>query len=366
MKVMLVITDLDYGGAEIQVVKLAKAFFDRGHTVTVVSIMKDKAFRQGLQDYGISVISLDLRSSADIVMACVKFIKTVRSSMPDVIHSHMYHANIFTRMLKLLYPAIPIISTAHSTNEGAGTRHLLYKLTKHIPAITTNVSKSSIERYSRLGLVVPNKSTHMYNGIEIENATNNAKLGNEDIFKWIAIGRLVDDKDYHNLIYAVKNIYMLKNFELKIIGEGRDRPMLESMIKKYGLQNHVKLEGHKDNIPELLSQADAMVMSSRNEGLPMVLLEAGLQGLPIVATNVGGNAEVVLNGMGGYVVIPENSVDLANHMLKIMHLGIEERKKMGQFNRLHVSNEFDLNVIADGWIKMYESVSKNNPRQENV
>ena len=366
MKIMLVITDLDYGGAEIQVVKLAKAFFNMGHNVSIVSIIKDKAFRQELEEYGISVISLDLKESTNIISACIKFVRIVKNNAPDIIHSHMYHANIFTRILKLFYLTIPIISTAHSTNEGAGIRHILYRLTKYIPAMTTNVSRSSIEKYSLLGLVAPNKSTYMYNGIEIEDATIKMGIEDRDIFRWIAVGRLVEDKDFCNLIYAVKNIHRLKSFELKIVGEGKDRPMLTSMINTYGLQNHVKLEGHRDNIPELLGQADAMVMSSRNEGLPMVLLEAGLQGLPIVATNVGGNAEVVVNRMGGYIVISENPVDLANHMLKMMDLKTEQRLEMGQFNNLHISKEFNINIIADKWVKMYESVLKNKSQQDNV
>jgi len=103
-----------------------------------------------------------------------------------------------------------------------------------------------------------------------------------------------------------------------------------------------------------MNAADAYVMSSAWEGMPMVLLEASATGLPIVATDVGGNREVVLHNKTGFLVPPKDSDALAHAMLLLMHLPRALRNQMGQRAREHVLAHFDLERVVDSWEELYQ------------
>jgi glycosyltransferase involved in cell wall biosynthesis len=104
------------------------------------------------------------------------------------------------------------------------------------------------------------------------------------------------------------------------------------------------------------NSADAYVMSSAWEGTPMVLLEAGATGLPIVATAVGGNGEVIVDGQTGFLVPPGDSEALMQAMLRLMDLSPEERVRMGLAGRAHVEANYSLERVVDQWEKLYQEL----------
>lgn len=356
MKIMLLITGLDVGGAEIQVVKLAKKFRSFEHSVSVVSLTREKAFKDELLDNGIRVESLNITGVLSLLSSVPRYVALIHKNEPDIIHSHMYHANIYSRLLKLFYRKTPIISTAHSSNEGGGLRNILYKLTKKIPSLTTNVSKNSISRFISLNLAEKNRAMHVYNGISVEDIRKKKYQERSGIFNWVAVGRLIEDKGYVDLIHAVKIIENHHEFDLKIYGQGHQHNMLQNLIDDLNLTKKIHLMGLNKDIMKILQKADAFVMTSVNEGLPMVLLEASVAGLPIVATEVGGNSEIVSDGSGGYIVNPSAPFELSRAMMKIMSSNLDDRLKMGQVNQEHVVNTFNLDVVAKRWIDIYSSI----------
>ena len=113
------------------------------------------------------------------------------------------------------------------------------------------------------------------------------------------------------------------------------------------------LTSMRGDVPHLMAAADAFVLSSAWEGMPMVLLEASASALPIVATRVGGNAEVVLEGESGLVAPPHDSAALAKHMLRIMSMSPTERAAMGSRWRNYVKAAYDRPTILDTWERIY-------------
>jgi len=118
----------------------------------------------------------------------------------------------------------------------------------------------------------------------------------------------------------------------------------------------VHLLGVRRDIPDLLNATDAFVLPSLWEGMPLTLLEASATALPIVATDVGGNAEVVLEGKTGYLVPVRDTNALAQAMLRVMSLSEADRITMGQAGRKHIVQNFDLERVVDRWEALYREL----------
>jgi glycosyltransferase involved in cell wall biosynthesis len=123
-----------------------------------------------------------------------------------------------------------------------------------------------------------------------------------------------------------------------------------------GLSRRVRFMGVRDDIPDLMNAADAQVLSSSMEGMPLVLQEASAIGLPIVATDVGGNAEVVRSGHSGLIVPPNDSQALADAMRSVMAMTPQQRAAMGRVGRQHVESNYDINRVLDRWEEIYREL----------
>lgn len=172
----------------------------------------------------------------------------------------------------------------------------------------------------------------------------------------ISVGRLAEAKDQVTLLRAMK-VLKDKNRAccLALVGEGELRESLESIILELGLQNHVHLFGNRTDVDALLPQADMFVLSSRREGLPMVLLEAMACGLPIVSTKVGGIGEIVADGVNGFLVPPENP-DLLAEGIEQMLTDPDLAVKIGSTNRQKVVGEFSMANSARCYEQLYENI----------
>jgi glycosyltransferase EpsD len=130
-----------------------------------------------------------------------------------------------------------------------------------------------------------------------------------------------------------------------------------SYAEKLGIQNNVKFMGYRRDIPELLAACDVAVSSSRQEGLPINIVEAMAMGKPIVATRVRGNSDLIVDQKGGFLINLNDSDAMANALLKIYELGCENND-MGKFNVKHVQN-FSVNNVNVELKEIYKSLGVN-------
>jgi glycosyltransferase involved in cell wall biosynthesis len=145
-----------------------------------------------------------------------------------------------------------------------------------------------------------------------------AGVGADDLFL-LSVGRLVYQKAHEVLVAAMPAVLKkFPNAKAGICGDGVLRPDLEAQIQSLGLSDSVKLLGKWDNVAKFLASADVFVLPSRWEGLPIALLEAMSAGLPVVATNVEGVDEVILEGENGLLVPVENTDALADAILQLL------------------------------------------------
>jgi glycosyltransferase involved in cell wall biosynthesis len=174
---------------------------------------------------------------------------------------------------------------------------------------------------------------------------------------WLAVGRFEIAKDYPNMLRAFATVRRQQpGAVLLLVGRGSLQGETEALARELGLGDAVRFVGVRSDVAEVMSAADGYVMSSAWEGMPMVLLEAAAAALPIVATEVGGNHEVVRQGETGFLVPPRDPEALGQAMLRLGRLPAPERRAMGQRGRDHIRSHYDLGRVAQRWEDLYREV----------
>lgn len=360
--ICFLITSLAYGGAEIQLLRLATRLRARGWDVRVVSMRPPKAYVHELEAAGIAVSSLDIRKKYPDPRPIFRLARLIWSCRPKIVHGFMVHANLLARIVRLISPIPVLICSARSIDEGGRIRELLYRLTDPLCDITTQVSRAGLERYVEVGAVARNKICFIPNGVDIEqfrpdsNVRNRMRgeMGLDAAFMWLAVGRFDVAKDYPNMLSAFAEVAKKRQDSVLIlVGDGPLRSEMQGLAQNLALADRVRFLGIRRDIPELMNAADGYVMSSAWEGMPNVLLEACSSGLPSVVTDVGGNAEVVLDNVMGFLVSPKDPKSLSEAMLRLMNLSGQKRREMGDAARQYVKANHSLDRVADMWEMLY-------------
>ncbi len=372
-RISILTTGLARGGAEIQVVSLAKGLKKRGWLVSVESMLPPKAFVEDLAAWEIPVCSLGMQRGLPNPLAIWRLAQRWRSFRPNVVHCHMVHANLLGRITRILSPVQVLIATAHNTWEGARWRDWAYRITEPLGDLTTNVSQAALERYVRDKVTSRRRSIYMPNGIDTglfapDPAIRQGKrreLGWHEEFVWLAVGNLRTAKDYPNLLRAFGELQQKRpGIRLAIAGSGELLPALQAQVRALQLGDRVQFLGERTDVRELMQAADGFAMSSEWEGLPLVLIEASASALPIVATKVGGNGEVVEEGQTGFLVPPLNAHALAEAMERVTSLGAMDRQRLGAAGRKRAEAFYGIEHILSKWENIYEQLLQvNAPRR---
>ena len=175
------------------------------------------------------------------------------------------------------------------------------------------------------------------------------------------MGRFETAKNYPNMLRAFARVRAERSDAvLLLVGRGSLQAETEALSGSLGLNGAVRFVGTREDVPEFMTVADGYLMSSTWEGMPMVLLEASAAGLATVATRVGGNQEVVQEGVSGFLVPPSDDRALAAAMLRLMALPEAERRAMGARGNAHVRENYGLGRVVDRYEKIYrEALGKN-------
>jgi glycosyltransferase involved in cell wall biosynthesis len=366
MRVTYITTGLAYGGAETQIKELATRLQRRGWKISIASMLPPIAYVEELEAAGICVYNLRMRRKVPDPRAVLRLAAIMRRERPLLIHSHMIHANLLARMTRLFVKMPVLICTAHSITEGGRPRELAYRLTDSLADITTQVSEAGRQRYIQVGAAPPHKIVCIPNGIDTSRFQPNPTVRQAvreqlgcapDAFVWLTVGRLEPVKNHLELLCAFREVAAVHpHARLLIAGQGPLQAAIEQRIAELGLADRVRLLGLRRDIPDLLNATDAFVLPSLWEGMPLTLLEASATALPIVATDVGGNSEVVLDGKTGYLVPPQEAKALTQAMLRVMNLSEADRSAIGQAGRAHVVQNFDLERVVDRWEALYREL----------
>ncbi len=360
----MVIPGLDrMGGAERQVMLLAKGLKRRGWRASVVALSGSGGeARRDLESAGVAFLTLSMRKGLADPRGWVRFHVWLRRERPDVVHAHLSHAVWLARWARLGAAIPAVVDTLHSSSTGTVGRRLGYRLSRRLADRVTAVSEAVAKAHLQARMVSGEKLTVLPNGIDTKawrpdaqvRAVMRGQLDLEDVFVWLAVGRLEPVKDYPTLLAAMARVP--EPSLLLIAGAGPLRSELAGLAARLGVGRRVRFLGFQPEVKRWMQTADGFVLASRWEGLPMALLEASACGLPIVATDVPGTREAVADGQTGRLAAPGEAEALAAAMTATILDSPEERSAMGTRARERAIERFGLEAVLDRWERVYREL----------
>jgi glycosyltransferase involved in cell wall biosynthesis len=357
MNIVFLISGLKMGGAEVQVCALASEIFKRGHNVSIVSLMDGVVVTPDFPD--IKVITLGLEGVSSLPGAFSRFRRFVKEFSPDIVHSHLFHANIFSRLFKLFYGLPFLVCTAHNTYDGGLGRVVLYRATDSINDVFTNVSQEAVDSFVDKKATTADRIRVVYNGIDTEkfkfDESTSCALRSEfnipkDAKLILAVGRLHTQKNFSLLLDAISSI-STSQVVLVIVGAGPLLAELRNKALNLGIQDKVVFAGVRTDVPKLMGAADLFVLSSSWEGFGLVVAEAMASEVLTVATDCGGVKEVL--GDCGYLIPPDDMSALSGAISQALLISEEKRESLTRNGRKRVVNLFSIENAVNNWLSIY-------------
>lgn len=359
-----------WAGAEVQICTLLSQLQKLPTLKMSAIILNEGELLKRLTGSGMDVHLINEKSNSffQILKDAGKYLREKRI---DLIHSHRYKENILAALLKKQGVSQYIVQTIHGEAEpfkgidkiksmiSTSLNH--YYTKKYFDRIVT-VSEDIKNRanivFDRKRLLAIHNSIDLHKVAPSRNAVDlRTELGIE--INQLVIGtagRLVPVKGYDiflkaaNLIreYSPETIFVLA-------GDGPLREELETKCSELNLSKNFRFLGFRHDIVNLINMFDLFVMSSHNEGIPIILLEAMSLSVPVVATNVGGIPEVVKDGQTGLLVKPGDPYALCKACLKMLE-NKELRKKLGEKGKERIVGEFEVAKQAENFFEVYRDL----------
>lgn len=365
MKVLFVITGLSMGGAEKVVADLADALVADGCEAMLVYLTGKLEVRP--RSDAVPVTCLRIDSPFDIVGGYRRLRRIVRGFQPDIVHSHMFHATMLTRLLRLTMPVPRMVSTMHTGHPGTRRlRTLAYRFTDRLTDISTNVSCEAAEAFIASRAVGAGRMVAIHNGIAVDRfrpstgarAAVRQALGlDAGCRMFLAVGRLNWSKDYANLFHALARLPADLDFRLFIAGDGPLRERLQGQVGELGLSSRVRFLGIRQDVADLMCAADVFVSSSVWESFGLVVAEAMACGCVVVATDSGGVREVL--GDAGYLVPSRDPQALATALLAAASLPQAAAAERGAAARRRIVETYSFDRSIAGWRELYAGLMAN-------
>lgn len=339
------ITDMGVGGAERVVLDLIREM-DRGLVDSRVVAFTDD--RSGLDLYGAPDVPFDqiaVRSRQGLKpLRICDYVALLRDLRPDIVHAHMFHALLLTQLaVRFVEPAPKIVFTSHIAQIPA-LRRAWIKATRGRRAADIIFSEGQHSQLNAAAtLVIPN-------GVPVAPSRGRPVRRSGSPTRFIFVGRLAEQKDPVGLVTAFAQAG-LEGATLDMIGEGPLRAEVERKIRVLGLQAQVRLAGLQGDIRQWLRRTDALVLHSHYEGLPIALLEAGAEGLPVLSTPVGAIPTVLADDCG-YLAQP------SEYPAALRHIADHPDEAHGRGERLYaaVTARYSIAAMAKAHLHLYHSV----------
>ncbi len=366
LRILLVVNDMGYGGAEVQVAELARRYARAGHVVKVVALVRFIDLEPWIREAGVETEALGMHYGRLRPADLWRWSRTVRAFRPDVVHAHLSASILVARVGRLLAQVPVVVSTSHAPFELPPRRYPMFRVTDRLDDLWTNVCREGVRTFVAERAVSARKAELASNGIDLARfapsadvrARVRAEMGaGEDELVWLTVGSFrSEQKDYDNLLHALALVLRSQpHVRAWLAGEGALLPEKQRLAERLGIADHVRFLGLRKDVHDLMRAADGFVMGSAWEAFPIVLLEASASALPIVTTDVGDNGRIV-GPEGGILVPPKSAERLADAMIEVGRRSAAERHAMGQAGRARVEREFEMTRVADRWVERYRAL----------
>lgn len=375
MRVLTVVDALKLGGAETLIAQLGRVSPDAGIDLSVLSLHGRSPQRSTLEpllrESGVEPEYLGVTRTLDVA-GYRRLVARLRQTRPDVVHAHLEMA------MTMAVPAarragIPVVVTFHHVHRplsgrASGRERLAVEIATRSDAAIF-VSQASLdsfaERYRR-GRPVPASWTVVHNGIDLDYFTPPPGGGTAPLPADLGVDRadgrvvtvLAALRDFKGITHAIDAwpavLARQPAARLLLVGSGEQEPALRAQVARLGLTGSVIFAGMRSDVPDVLRGSDLTVLPSiYGENLPTVLMEAGGCGRPVVASDVGGIADIVADGQTGLLVPPGDTAGLATAMVRLLD-DPDLRERMGRAGRARMEQRFDARLWARSLRAVYQ------------
>ena len=364
-----VVHSLHIGGAELLVTELSRALRDRFRFV-FACLDGTGPLAEQLRDEGHVVEVLERQSGVD--WRCARrFARFLREQQVAVIHAHQYTPFFYALMARGFAGRTPIVFTEHGRQHPDYRRlkrvvcnRLLLRPDDRVIAVGEAVRQALIRHEG----IPASRVELLFNGIRLQLFRNAAddramrsqvrsELGLSDSeFVVVQVARLNSLKDHATAARAIaRAARQVGSLRWLVVGDGEERAALEATLREQQIGGITQLLGSRRDVPRLLAASDVCLLSSISEGIPLTLIEAMAARLPVVATDVGGVAEVVVPDFTGLLAPAKDDATLAQHLIRLA----QDRTvgpRLGRNGAARATDLFSFERMAEGYAKVFEEV----------
>jgi glycosyltransferase involved in cell wall biosynthesis len=362
LNVVHVVASLDVGGLE-RVVLDVVTHADRTRVAPrVICLDRLGAWASRLSDAGIPVECVP-RADGWMPGRILRLARLLRASAADVVHTHNVKSHLHGALAARLGGGAVVVSTKHGRNFPTTViGRVANRFACRSCSDLVGVSRDCAAIWHELESADADKVSVITNGIDVS-AFPYSSRPEPAPPRAVCVARLSAVKDPLTLLRATRRVVDIEPaFRLDLVGDGPLRSAVEAAIGELRLGDAVRVRGTMDDVRAALMEASFFVMASTSEGVSMTLLEAMATGLPVVATRVGGNPEVVADGKTGLLVPPRAPEALANAMLWMLQHSAA-RQRMGRDARRRVEERFSLRQTVDAYEQLYRRAVEDRGRR---
>ncbi len=309
-----------------------------------------------------------LHFSRSRIKALLKYRKLIHQISPDILHSHSFQPGVWGRLFKRRN--IAHTCTFHNQYPYFFSNNFRSLFKRKIELYSICYSKTKVICVSNSVQATLQKLMPDYpaiviaNGIRVDYLSNyseqhKSRVSNSDNnnFLIISVGRLDDQKGFDILLRSIaiiKNKY--RNVKLQIVGEGKERKMLENLAMELNIEQLVAFEGYQNDPFKFLARASIYVCSSRYEGFGLSIAEAMALGLAVVSTRIDGVSSLIKDYDTGLFANPEDPEDLAKKITFIIE-NSELRQKISRNGQLFINENFDIKDTTNRYCEIYKKIA---------
>jgi sugar transferase (PEP-CTERM/EpsH1 system associated) len=356
LSVVHLVLSLNIGGLEMVVLNLVQHIDRSRFHVRVLCLQELGLLADRCRAMGIPIESLECRQQSKI-QTLKRLKRRLAALRPDILHTHNPSPHIFGAVAARLTGVPVVIHTKHGRNYpsafiSVALNRLAASLSDSVVAVSEDAGRvaSQVERIPARKLLV------IRNGIELPPCPASSTANPTQGKRAVHVARLHPIKDQATLLRAARIVADVEpTFHLDIVGDGPAAAELATLTGRLNLSQHVRFLGYRSDVEAMLAGADMFVLSSVSEGISLTLLEAMAAGLAVVATDVGGNREVIARSETGLLVTAQSPEALAEAILTLLRDPALARA-MGQAGRQRVERLFDLRQTVSQYELLYSQL----------
>ncbi len=351
-RVFFLLDSFMLGGTETQAVELARRLDPAHYQVTLGCLRMSGPLLERLSGTSVRIVNIDLGAGVDSssgVFAILKLARLLRKERMQILHAHDLWSNL-AGMAAAMLARVPVIITSqrdlsHDAWYGTYRRRFLRLMQSRSSAVVTNAKAIRDGLIDRDGVPAA-KILVVYNGVDLERFRTSVDRtqiirGSEGKKLIVLVGNMISEVKGHSVLISAAMEVVRRHPEVQfvLVGDGKMRAQFESQVAVSGLTQHFAYLGRRIDIPQILASCDIAVLPSLAEGLPNAVLEYLAAGLPVVASALGGNVEVIQDGVNGLLVPPQNPQALSDALLRLLD-DPQLAWHLANSGRNHVANNF--------------------------